>query len=157
MRGFHTIAASALALVATPALAEAHNEAASPEAAVTAFMTAFDAQDADAMRAMVVEGVSVTVIEEREGSDRVRAVPLATLIENIGSSPNDLEEPIYGLRWLEMGSVATVMAEYEFLIDGERSHCGTNAFNLVRVDGDWKIAGIAYSHIEDDCDVEAPQ
>ncbi|EAQ27977.1 hypothetical protein NAP1_10298 [Erythrobacter sp. NAP1] len=156
MRGFHTIAASALALVATPALAEAHDEAAGPEAAVTAFMTAFDAQDAEAMRAHIIEGTSVTVIEEREGEDRVRAVPLDGLVATIAASQNDLAEPIWNLRSVEDGPVATVLADYEFLVDGERSHCGTNILNLVRVEGVWKIAGIAYSHREEGCE-GAPQ
>ena len=43
------------------------------------------------------------------------------------------------------------MASYEFLIDGKRSHCGKNIYSLTRAEGEWKIASIAYSHIEDDC------
>lgn len=132
--------------------AAADPAAADPAAAVRAFMRAFDAQDADAMRAMAIEGASVTVIEERAGADRVRAVPLEGLIASIAGSSSDLAEPIRNLEAIEAGPVATVTAEYEFLIDGALSHCGVNMLNLVRVDGAWKIAGIAYSHIEEPCE-----
>ncbi|MEM7701417.1 MAG: nuclear transport factor 2 family protein [Pseudomonadota bacterium] len=136
----------------TGAHAETHAEASDPTDAVDAFMQAFDAQDAEAMRALVVDDVSVSVIEERDGPDRVSAVPLSRLIDTIASSTSDLAEPIGHLQYYERGPVATVLTDYEFLIDGERSHCGTNMFNLLRVDGHWKIAGIAYSHVEGGCD-----
>ena len=153
MRGIPTIAAALIA-VASPAFAQDANEAsgsAEPKETVALFMKAFNAQDAEAMRALVVEGGSVTVIEERAGEDRSRTIALDDLISTIAASPSDLEEPVWGMATLRSGPVATVMASYEFLIDGERSHCGKNIYSLTRVNGEWKIASIAYSHKEEDC------
>ena len=153
MRGISTLAASA-ALAASPALADGHEEMgddADPREAITQFMQAFNAQAAEAMRAFVVEGAIVTVIEEREGEDRSRTLALDDLISTIAASPADLEEPIGGIAVLRSGPVASAMASFEFLIDGQRSHCGKNIYSLIRVDGEWKITSIAYSHIEDDC------
>ncbi|MBV9888427.1 MAG: nuclear transport factor 2 family protein [Acidobacteria bacterium] len=39
--------------------------------------------------------------------------------------------------------LAVVWAPFEFLADGKVDHCGTDLFNLVRVDGKWVIACIA--------------
>ena len=39
--------------------------------------------------------------------------------------------------------LAVVWAPFEFLEDGKLDHCGTDLFNLVRVDGKWLIASIA--------------
>ena len=39
--------------------------------------------------------------------------------------------------------LAMVWAPFEFLIDGKVDHCGTDLFNLVRIDGKWLIASIA--------------
>jgi Putative lumazine-binding len=39
--------------------------------------------------------------------------------------------------------LAVVWAPFEFLVDGKVDHCGTDLFNLVRVDGKWLIAGVA--------------
>jgi hypothetical protein len=39
--------------------------------------------------------------------------------------------------------LAVVWAPFEFLVDGNVDHCGTDLFNLVRVDGKWIIASVA--------------
>ncbi len=39
--------------------------------------------------------------------------------------------------------LAVVWAPFEFLVDGRVDHCGTDLFNLVRLDGKWFIASIA--------------
>ena len=39
--------------------------------------------------------------------------------------------------------LAVVWAPFEFLVDGKVDHCGTDLFNLVRVDGNWIIASVA--------------
>lgn len=39
--------------------------------------------------------------------------------------------------------LAVVWAPFDFLSDGKVDHCGTDLFNLVRVDGKWLIASIA--------------
>jgi hypothetical protein len=39
--------------------------------------------------------------------------------------------------------LAVVWAPFEFLVDGKVDHCGTDLFNLVRVDGKWLVASVA--------------
>src|SRR3954451_40487 len=39
--------------------------------------------------------------------------------------------------------LAVVWAPFDFLVDGKVDHCGTDLFNLVRVDGRWVIASVA--------------
>jgi Putative lumazine-binding len=39
--------------------------------------------------------------------------------------------------------LAVVWAPFEFLVDGKVDHCGTDLFNVVRVDGQWIIASVA--------------
>src|ERR1700759_139601 len=39
--------------------------------------------------------------------------------------------------------LAVVWAAFDFLVDGKVDHCGTDLFNLVRVDGRWMIASVA--------------
>lgn len=39
--------------------------------------------------------------------------------------------------------LAVVWAPFDFLVDGKVSSCGTDLFNLVRVDGKWVIASVA--------------
>ena len=39
--------------------------------------------------------------------------------------------------------LAVVWAQFDFLVDGKVDHCGTDLFNLVRVEGTWMIASVA--------------
>src|SRR5579862_4202306 len=39
--------------------------------------------------------------------------------------------------------LAVVWAPFDFLVDGNVDHCGTDLFNLVRKDGKWLIASVA--------------
>jgi len=49
------------------------------------------------------------------------------------------------------GPIAVVWGEYEFLIDGVFSHCGIDSADLVKVDGDWKIANWMWTVEKDNC------
>jgi hypothetical protein len=49
------------------------------------------------------------------------------------------------------GNVAQVWAEYDFHLDGKFTHCGVDVFTLVKVSGEWKIAGIAYTIETEGC------
>ncbi|MBH5321849.1 DUF2059 domain-containing protein [Aurantiacibacter sediminis] len=137
--------------LSAPAIAQSDRQAEEPIQTVVAFMNAFDAADEAAMMELLVDQAPVAFIEEREGEDRVGLVPLSALAQHIVNSPVPLQEPIWNLRGFEDGPVAVVTANFEFLIDGNRSHCGVNIFTLMRVEGEWKIATVTYSHITEGC------
>ncbi len=46
---------------------------------------------------------------------------------------------------LVQGPIAVVWAPYSIDVNGARSHCGIDVFNLLRVDDQWKISGIQYT------------
>lgn len=48
--------------------------------------------------------------------------------------------------------LAVVWAPFTFLADGKVDHCGTDLFNLVRIDGRWLIASVADTG-KKDCEV----
>ena len=164
--------AAALALVCAPAtaLAQQHGEhsghgehgahgdhAAMPHhnaedreavlAVVNAFMDGLAARDAEAMAALVTEPGFLAMVEHRDGPDRTGLDDMASVIEALGNIPVPVEEPIYDPHVMSDGQVAMVWAQYDFLIQGNRSHCGVDIFTLVNVDGEWKIATVTYSHI----------
>ena len=49
------------------------------------------------------------------------------------------------------GPIAVVWGEYDFRIDGELSHCGVDAFDLVKLDGEWKMVNIMWTVERDNC------
>ncbi|MGB3167679.1 MAG: nuclear transport factor 2 family protein [Alteraurantiacibacter sp.] len=143
-------------LGATPAAAQdAQTEEARVLATVTAFMAAFDAKDADAMMPLLANGAHLAMVEEREGEDRSNVLGLAGLVTSLSAAPMIIAEPLDVKAVMVGGPVAMVWADYGFYMDGAQSHCGVDIFTLMRIDDEWKIATITYSHIEDACD-DAP-
>lgn len=43
------------------------------------------------------------------------------------------------------GPLATVWLPYDLYRDGEWSHCGVDVFTMIRVEGQWRIATLAYT------------
>ena len=145
----------ALILLAAPATLHAQDagdDSAAVTATVEAFMAAFDAKDAEAMGALLTDNAFLVSVRERDGGDQVQSMPMAQLIAGISAIPVDIAEPIDINAVLVDGPVATVWAPFAFYLDGNFSHCGIDIFTLIRADGNWKIATITYSHIEDDCE-----
>jgi hypothetical protein len=54
-----------------------------------------------------------------------------------------IEEKIHDPLVRIDNDLAVVWAPFDFLIDGKVSHCGTDLFNLVRENGEWRIASVA--------------
>jgi hypothetical protein len=63
----------------------------------------------------------------------------------------------YMERWageptiLIRGPIAVIWGEYEFWIDGEFSHCGVDAVDLVKIGGEWKIANFMWTVEKEGC------
>lgn len=49
------------------------------------------------------------------------------------------------------GPIAVVWGEYVFWIDGELSHCGVDAVDLVKIKEEWKIANFMWTVETEDC------
>jgi len=62
-----------------------------------------------------------------------------------------LREEMYDPKVETHGDWAMVWGRYVFWVDDKISHCGINQFNLVRIDGAWKIANGASTIDRGDC------
>jgi hypothetical protein len=49
------------------------------------------------------------------------------------------------------GELATVWTPYVFYLQGQKNHCGVNAFTLVKLNGTWQIQGIIDTRRKDNC------
>lgn len=62
-----------------------------------------------------------------------------------------LQERIWNATVLIDGPIAHVWAPYDFHRDGKFSHCGTDAFSLIRTTEGWKIAETVYTVQQTGC------
>jgi hypothetical protein len=95
--------------------------------------------DRDAMLAPVQPEGSVALL--RDG--KVVRMTLGDFANHIKPGKDKIQERIHDPLIRIDGDIAMVWAPYEFLINGQVKHCGTDVVNLVRIEGRWLIAGIA--------------
>ena len=99
--------------------------------------------DPDDMRAIqLAEGTSISFRQHPDGEPGELLMRMSTNEALLA----DTTEAKLAERWtgdptvMIRGPIAVVWGEYEFLINGRFSHCGVDSIDLVKVDGDWKIA-----------------
>lgn len=159
------VPAIALSLASAPAHAQATGHAghsATPAAggdtagvvaALNQLISALKAKDSLGMRAVLHDQARFTLLRPApEGGVRV-AIFDAQTFPRLVSGPNSpsLDEPIRNLRVTIDADLATVWAEYQVRIDGRVSHCGYDAFQLVRQGGAWKILNVSDTFRREGC------
>jgi hypothetical protein len=115
-------------------------------APVQAFFDGMAKYDSAAIRATVQPEGSVALL--RKG--KVVRMTLGEFADHMKPAKDRIEERIYDPLVRVDGDLAIVWAPYDFLVNGQVKHCGTDAVNLARVDGRWLITGIA-DNSRDDC------
>ncbi|HEX8287884.1 MAG TPA: hypothetical protein VF556_07815 [Pyrinomonadaceae bacterium] len=87
------------------------------------------------------EAQLVAVIKNREGKSVNKTFTAEAFSKNFAEKRGEIKEDMYAPETKIFGDLALVWGRYVFFIDGKISHCGVNAFHLVRTDAGWKIAG----------------
>ena len=81
-----------------------------------------------------------TIGRTREGNIRVVSDGVDKFVASISRLPKDSadEQISFGAIHID-GPLASVWTPYKFYYAGKFSHCGVNSFQLVRINGRWKI------------------
>ena len=139
-------------LLAVPQQADAQGDESQVIATVQEFFDSMSTKDTAAARQILV--MDATYFSVREGDDgtTIRGSTNREYVERLATTDNDLQERMWDPQVMVHEGIAVVWAPYEFQVNGEFSHCGVDAFSLVRIDGRWKIAGIVYT-VEQECGV----
>ena len=118
---------------------------------VDAFLRGLNAKDATAIAAVSTGDGTVVSHRTRDGKDTVRTKTIAADFANIGNEKGQLREVYWDPNVLVHGNIAVVWAPYSFDYNGKRTHCGIDVFNLLKIDGAWKVTGIQYTAEPDNC------
>lgn len=73
-------------------------------------------------------------------------------IESLSDIEDEYTERIWNPTVLVHGRIAVVWAQYDFHINGKFTHCGVDAFTLIKTQDGWKIAGTVYTIEPEGCD-----
>ena len=78
--------------------------------------------------------------------------PIEGFLRNVLASQADLNEVTFDETVLVDGPLAVAWTPYNFFANGEFSHCGVNAFTLMRTDEGWKVLQIVDTRGGEGCD-----
>ena len=93
-----------------------------------------------------------TISRTKEGATAVRTENINDFASFVGkSTKGDADERItFGAIHID-GALASVWTPYQFYYKGNFSHCGVNSFQLVRINGVWKVQYIIDTRRKTDC------
>lgn len=132
-----------LLAVAAPVLAQPPADEASVRAPITQLFAGMKASDSVTVLSVFMPGSTLQTVENKQGTVSVRDEVIANFARSVGKAPKgSLDERITGTTIHVDGDLATAWTPYEFYYNGQRQHCGANAFTLVRQNGVWKIQAI---------------
>ena len=122
-----------------------NTKAQSPEDSVKAVVNQLFAAMKGANAAMLKEAfadsaVLQTIRRKQDGTFFVQDEKISDFVEQIGKAKKDsLDERITFETVKIDGPLAIAWTPYKFYYAGNFSHCGVNSFQLVRINGRWKI------------------
>jgi hypothetical protein len=109
-------------------------------APITQMFDGMAKRDAALIRKPVLNGGMMVLMRDGKPT-QMTFEDFATRVGKPGTTK--IEERIHDPLVRIDNDLAVVWAPFEFLVDGKVDHCGTDLFNLVRVDGKWIIASVA--------------
>ena len=107
-------------------------------------------------KAFIEEPIMLTGFKSKTGKEIIKEDKLDNLIKAISTKEKGSDswiEKLYNTSIKIDGNIAQVWTEYSFYVGESFSHCGVDAFQLIRVDGNWKIAHIMDTRRKEGCNV----
>lgn len=142
----------ALLVIAAGRPAAAQSAVSGDSAAVVAVVQRlFDAmaqRDTVAARALLLPGsqfISVRPAVAHAPANAPRRQADTTFLRSLAEGRERLLERFWAPTVTVHGPLAEVWTPYDFHIDGKFSHCGIDAFTLLRTPSGWQIASIVYT------------
>ena len=133
--------------------AQNHEERALVEAKIYSLFEGMKLGDSAKVRSVFHSEASLFSTRFDEGGNSIlTSIDLDKFILSIGENHiHVFDERLSKIDMSIDDNLAIVWAPYQFYIDDEFSHCGVNAFQLVKIDKVWKIIHLVDTRRKDDC------
>jgi hypothetical protein len=139
--------------LAGPALGqtnENHPEYSSVMAVILDWTTTMETGDLAGRKELTIDGAMIQrLVQQEDGSFQLNSQ--VRDIDPTQTNLNIMVERYWNQKLLIEEQLAVFMASYDFWINGEFSHCGTDVFDLVKIDSDWKLGNMMYTIQRTDC------
>jgi hypothetical protein len=141
----------AVILLAAPAPVLAQTAEEQIVGAAEALFDAMERKDETAIREVMLPDAQLTAVASTERGTSTAWTSVDEFVDAIIHRNEDLLERLWNPDVRVDGDIATLWVDYDFHRDGQFSHCGVDAFHMVRTGGAWKIAHITYNLRREGC------
>ena len=108
--------------------------------------------DVEMMKGAFATDAILQTISEKDGKVTVRSENVSQFAEAIKQiQKGDADEQIVYETVKIDANLAIAWTPYKFYYKGNFSHCGVNSFQLVRINGEWKIQYLIDTRRKKDC------
>jgi len=98
------------------------------------------------------DGTLQSAIVTRDGKTRVIQEPIDSFMAAVGRPHKEIYDERITFDIIKIdGPLAIVWAPYRFYVGDKLSHCGVDSFQLVKIDGKWKIQYIIDTRRRENC------
>ena len=144
-----------LALIGQPVVSQVlpDSEAKERKAVLIVVKEFFDtmaSRDVTGARRILIPEGRFHSVREQALRPVIRTFTNEEYLKNLSEGKERLRERMWNPRVHIRSFIATVWTPYYFWIDDKLSHCGFDSFNLIKLSGEWKIAGGVYT-VEGKC------
>jgi hypothetical protein len=132
--------------------AKAQSAEDSVKAAINKLFTAMKNGDSNALLGSFTDGAILQTISEKDGNVSVQTEDLKEFADFVGKQKQgDADERITFDMIKTDGALAIAWTPYQFYYKGQFSHCGVDSYQLVRINGEWKIQYIIDTRRKENC------
>ena len=115
-------------------------------AVAEALFSAMRTRDTAAIRDLFVPEMQIVALRAGDASTaRTQGRSVSEFITSIARPGDELKERMWDPQVQMNGDLAALWAPYDFHVGERFSHCGYDAFHLVRQGGRWKILALTYT------------
>lgn len=146
-----------LSLFMLTSVAGAQTSSAAPDeqaavlAVVQRLWDGMKARDTAMVRSVFDPSATLSRISARSGDARVQLTPVSEFIEALGQAKEAWNERMFSPEVRIDGALATVWTEYDFHLGDKFSHCGVDAFQLLKTSAGWTIVALSDTARREGC------
>jgi GT2 family glycosyltransferase len=133
-----------------------NDDIAAVKAVITKLFKAMESSDSAMLRSAFHSHVTLgTVFTDKNGNTVMRPESsIAEFVKAVGTPHKEIwHEEIWDVKVQLDGNFAQVWCDYAFYIDKNFSHCGVDAFHLLKAKDGWKIFHLADTRRKAGCNV----
>ncbi|GAB3890850.1 nuclear transport factor 2 family protein [Spirosoma agri] len=135
-----------------PAIAQSPTDEAAVRASINQLFESMKKADSTLIKSIMAPGARLQTVMNKQGEVSVQDEAISKFIASVGKAkPGSLDERLSGMDIKIDGELATAWTPYSFYYNGQQSHCGVNAFTLVKLAGAWKIQTIIDTRRKQNC------